>query len=50
MQVKQLIKVTLLERDFNIPAVPVLLKEVQQIADTQERWQDSQAARLKVKA
>jgi len=41
---------TLLERDFNIPAVPELLKEVQQIVDTQERWQDSQAARLKVKA
>ena len=41
---------TLLERDFNIPAVPELLTEVQQIADAQQRWQDSPADRLKVKA
>ncbi len=30
---------TLLERDFNIPAVPELLLEVKQIAETQSRWQ-----------
>ena len=41
---------TLLERDFNIPAVPELLKEVRQIAKAQKRWQDSPAERLKVKA
>jgi len=41
---------TLLERDFNIPAVPELLKEVRQIAEAQKRWQDSPAERLKVKA
>ncbi len=41
---------TLLERDFNIPAVPELLKEVRQIADAQKRWQDSPAERLKLKA
>mgnify|MGYP003572197201 FL=1 len=41
---------TLLERDFNIPAVPELLKEVRQIADMQDRWQDTPAHRLKVKA
>jgi len=32
---------TLLERDFNIPAVPQLLSEVQQIAETQDRWQET---------
>ena len=41
---------TLLERDFNIPAVPELLQEVRQIADMQARWQDSPTHRLKVKA
>lgn len=30
---------TLLERDFNIPAVPELLLEVKQIAETQKQWQ-----------
>jgi len=30
---------TLLERDFNIPAVPELLREVKQIAETQSQWQ-----------
>lgn len=35
---------TLLERDFNIPAVPELLKEVRQIADAQAKWQEPQAA------
>jgi len=40
---------TLLERDFNIPAVPELLKEVRQIADAQQHWQDTPANRLKVK-
>jgi len=32
---------TLLERDFNIPAVPELLDEVEQIAETQRKWQDT---------
>lgn len=41
---------TLLERDFNIPAMSELLKEVRQIADTQKRWQGSPAERVKVKA
>ena len=35
---------TLLERDFNIPAVPELLIEVNQIADAQNKWQDQQPA------
>ena len=35
---------TLLERDFNIPAVPELLIEVNQIADAQNKWQDQQSA------
>ncbi len=30
---------TLLERDFNIPAVPELLSEVRQIAEAQGKWQ-----------
>lgn len=30
---------TLLERDFNIPTIPVLLEEVQQIHDIQNKWQ-----------
>lgn len=30
---------TLLERDFDIPAIPELLSEVKQIAETQRRWQ-----------
>lgn len=34
---------TLLERDFNIPAVPELLEEVKQIAAAQEQWQNTQA-------
>ena len=33
---------TLLERDFNIPAVPVLLEEVTQIADAQKKWRHTQ--------
>ena len=33
---------TLLERDFNIPAVPELLDEVKKIADTQDNWQKKQ--------
>jgi uncharacterized protein (UPF0276 family) len=35
---------TLLERDFNIPAVPELLMEVKQIAEVQKKWQHTQAA------
>ncbi len=35
---------TLLERDFNIPAVPELLNEVNQIAAAQSRWQDQEPA------
>jgi uncharacterized protein (UPF0276 family) len=31
---------TLLERDFNIPALPELLNEVRQIAETQGKWQN----------
>jgi len=31
---------TLLERDFNIPAVPELLGEVKQIEETQRKWQN----------
>lgn len=31
---------TLLERDFNIPAIPELLNEVKQIISYQEKWQD----------
>ena len=34
---------TLLERDFNIPAVPELLAEVEQIADMQKQWQQAEA-------
>jgi len=34
---------TLLERDFNIPAVPELLKEVEQITTKQKQWQQTQA-------
>lgn len=33
---------TLLERDFNIPAIPELLKEVVQIANIQKQWQHVQ--------
>lgn len=33
---------TLLERDFNIPAIPELLKEVAQIANIQKQWQHVQ--------
>ena len=33
---------TLLERDFNIPAVPELLNEVKQITTYQEKWQNTQ--------
>jgi len=32
---------TLLERDFNIPAVPELLVEVEQIANMQKQWQET---------
>jgi uncharacterized protein (UPF0276 family) len=35
---------TLLERDFNIPAVPELLGEVKQIVDYQNKWQSTQPA------
>lgn len=35
---------TLLERDFNIPAIPELLKEVQQITDMQSQWQEPNLA------
>ncbi len=35
---------TLLERDFNIPAVPELLIEINQIATAQSKWQDQQPA------
>ncbi len=35
---------TLLERDFNIPAVPELLIEVKQIADAQKKWQHTPSA------
>ncbi len=31
---------TLLERDFNIPPISELLNEVEQIAETQHRWQE----------
>ena len=34
---------TLLERDFNIPAVPELLKEVEQIANMQRQWPETKA-------
>ncbi len=34
---------TLLERDFNIPAIPELLTEVEQIADIQKQWQHVQS-------
>ncbi len=33
---------TLLERDFNIPAVPELLTEVEQIVRIQKQWQQTQ--------
>ncbi len=33
---------TLLERDFNIPAVPELLLEVKQIAEAQNQWRTAQ--------
>lgn len=33
---------TLLERDFNIPAIPELLKEVKQITNIQKQWQHVQ--------
>lgn len=35
---------TLLERDFNIPAVPELLNEVNQIAAAQAKWQEQTPA------
>lgn len=35
---------TLLERDFNIPAVPELLNEVEQIVHTQKQWQQTPPA------
>ncbi len=43
---------TLLERDFNIPAVPELLTEVEQISDCQKKWSsaDSQAQYSKGRA
>ena len=42
---------TLLERDFNIPAVPELLDEVKQITELQRKWQQApSAAGLNIKA
>ena len=41
---------TLLERDFNIPAIPELLKEVKQIADAQHRWQGHHDDSVRAKA
>lgn len=35
---------TLLERDFNIPALPVLLQEVDQICQLQNKWQTADKA------
>ena len=35
---------TLLERDFNIPAIPELLNEVKQITGYQKRWHDVESA------
>ncbi len=35
---------TLLERDFNIPPVPELLKEVKQITDYQQKWSQPKTA------
>ncbi len=35
---------TLLERDFNIPPVPEMLKEVNQIIEFQNKWQDAEPA------
>jgi len=37
---------TLLERDFNIPALPELLTEVTRIAQTQKKWQKKSATTL----
>lgn len=37
---------TLLERDFNIPAIPELLKEVDQITHYQEKWQDNEPSNV----
>ncbi len=41
---------TLLERDFNIPAVPELLSEVKQIAETQGKWQDIKSSAKSLQA
>jgi len=38
---------TLLERDFNIPPLPELLKEVNTIADIQNKWQATESNRAK---
>jgi len=32
---------TLLERDFNIPKIPALMKEVDQIRQLQQKWNNS---------
>ncbi len=37
---------TLLERDFNIPAVPELLNEVKQITRYQEKWQNTKPTNI----
>jgi len=40
---------TLLERDFNIPPIPVLLDEVEQIHHYQQKWQQADASRAGLK-
>ena len=37
---------TLLERDFNIPEIPVLMKEVDQICQLQQKWGEQQSAAI----
>lgn len=41
---------TLLERDFNIPAVPELLLEVKQITETQKQWQTTTSSTKSLQA
>jgi len=41
---------TLLERDFNIPAVPELLLEVKQIVETQKQWQTTPSSTKSLQA
>jgi len=40
---------TLLERDFNIPPVPQLLREVDRIIEYQNKWEAQQPRKLRVK-